>query len=239
MIRGVLFDLDNTLVDFLRMKRLASAEAARAMVAAGADFPFDADEAGTRLFEHYLEHGIESDDAFETFLSKHNRARLSYGLNVQDRVLAAGVQTYLRAKDLFLTPYPGVRRTLVDLTRKGMRMGVVTDAPRLKGWMRLNQLGLAEFFEVVVTFEDTSRRKPDPAPFQKAVDALQLKPYEILFVGDWPERDVAGAKAVGLKTAFARYGRPDLQGDHGADWDLHNLADLPAQIDAHKREASA
>lgn len=214
------------------MKRLASAEAARAMVAAGADFPFDVDEAGRRLFDHYVEHGIESDDAFLTFLAKHNRARLAYGLSIQDKVLAAGIQTYLRAKELFLTPYPGVRRTLVGLARRQMRMGVVTDAPRLKGWQRLTQLGLAEFFDVVVTFDDTNNRKPDPAPFKAAVEALGLKPFEVLFVGDWPERDIQGARAMGLKTAFARYGRPGHAEPHGADVELADLSDILDRIDS-------
>lgn len=234
MIRAVLFDLDNTLVDFLRMKRLASGEAARAMVAAGADFPFGPDEAGERLYAHYLDHGIESDDAFTTFLAAHNRARLAYGQNVHDRILAAGVQTYVRAKELFLQPYPGVRRTLVELVRRGLRLGVVTDAPRLKGWMRLQHLGLAEFFDVVVAFDDTSQRKPDPAPFRAAIDVLGLKPLEVLFVGDWPERDVAGAKAVGLRTCFARYGRPRHDGGHGADFEIDRIEALLDHVAAAK-----
>lgn len=232
MIRGVLFDLDNTLVDFLRMKRMASAEAARAMVAAGARFEFDEGEAGHRLYEHYLEHGIESDDAFQRFLESHNQARLAYGQHVQDKVLAAGIHTYLRAKDLFLTPYAGVRRTLVELVRRQLRLGVVTDAPRLKGWQRLVQLGLADFFEVVVTVDDAGGRKPDPAPFKAAVDALGLKPSEVLFVGDWPERDIAGAKAVGLHTAFARYGRPHQDGTHGADVELESIGEVLSVLDA-------
>jgi len=239
LIRGVLFDLDNTLVDFLRMKRQASAEAARAMIAAGAEFPFTDAEAGERLFDHYLEHGIESDDAFVTFLAKHNRARLSYGLSVQDRILAAGIQTYLRAKDLFLTPYPGVRRTLVDLARRQMRMGVVTDAPRLKGWQRLTQLAIAEFFDAVVTFDDTRNHKPDPAPFRAAVEALGLKPGEILFVGDWPERDVQGARAVGLRTVFARYGRPLHAEPHGADAEIQSIDGLLEVLDRWEQKVSA
>jgi putative hydrolase of the HAD superfamily len=226
MIRGVLFDLDNTLIDFLRMKRLASQEAARAMIAAGADFGWSEDETGQRLFDHYVEHGIESDDAFESFLKTHNRARLAYGQNLHDKVLAAGIQTYLRAKDLFLNPYPGVPKTLVELVRRGLRLGVVTDAPRLKGWQRLAQVGLADFFDVVVAFEDTGARKPDPAPFRAAVEALGLRPHEVLFVGDWPERDIAGAQAVGLRTAFARYGRIHHDGAHGADHEIVAIGDV-------------
>ncbi|HLE47379.1 MAG TPA: HAD-IA family hydrolase [Candidatus Thermoplasmatota archaeon] len=226
MIKGVLFDLDNTLVDFIRMKRLASEEAARAMMGAGADFGTDATTAGQRLFEHYLDHGIESDDAFLSFLQKHNQARLSQGMAKQEAVLAAGIQAYLRAKDVLLTPYPGVRRALVELTRRGFRLGVVTDAPRLKGWQRLQALGIAEFFDVVITFSDSNARKPDGRPFLMAIEALGLRPFEVLMVGDWVEKDVQGAKDAGLKTAWAQYGGRPTNGDHGADATLQSITEL-------------
>lgn len=235
MIRGVLFDLDNTLIDFLRMKRMASHEAARAMIEAGADFGVDADPAGDLLYQHYLEHGIESDDAFASFLAKHNRARLAYGQSRNEKMLASGVQTYLRAKELFLTPYPAVRKALVDLTRRQLRLGVLTDAPRLKAWQRLVAVGLAEFFDVVVTSEDTSARKPSAAAFRAAVEALDLKPYEILMIGDWPERDIVGAKELGLKTAFAAYGGRTVDGDHGADAVLNSMDELIPLLEEWKQ----
>ena len=63
MIKAVIFDIDNTLIDFMSMKRAASMAAANAMIEAGLqDAPEDLSE---RLFTFYLEHGIESDDAFE------------------------------------------------------------------------------------------------------------------------------------------------------------------------------
>ena len=35
---------------------------------------------------------------------------------------------------------------------------------------------------------------------------LDVKPEECLFVGDWPERDIEGAAAVGMRTCWAKYG---------------------------------
>lgn len=231
MIRGVLFDLDNTLVDFLRMKRLASEEAARAMMGAGAEFGMPEAEAGRALYEHYLAHGIESDDAFQSFLERYNQAKLAFGLHKQDRILAAGIQAYLRAKDVLLSPYPGARRTLVELVRRGLRMGVVTDAPRLKGWQRLQTLGIADFFDAVIAYEDSGEKKPHGLPFKMAVEALGLKPYEVLMVGDWPEKDVKGAREAGLKTAWAAYGGRTSEGGHGADAVIHSPPELLTVLD--------
>ena len=45
-------------------------------------------------------------------------------------------------------------------------------------------------------------------------------------VGDWPERDVVGAKKIGMKTAFARYGDTFGTVNSGADWDLDNIFQL-------------
>jgi putative hydrolase of the HAD superfamily len=227
VIRGVLFDLDNTLTDFMRMKRLASMEAARAMAAAGADFGTDPETAGQDLFTHYLEHGIESDDAFLRFLEKRNTSTLAWGQSRRDRILAAGIEAYMQAKAVFLQPYPGVRRTLVELTRRQVRLGVLTDAPRLKAWQRLTHLGLAEFFDVVVTSDDTGLQKPHPVPFKTAVEALGLKPYEVLMVGDWAAKDIVGAREYGLKTALAVYGAHDPDGPTlEPDFMVHEVGDV-------------
>ncbi|MHB8633767.1 MAG: HAD family hydrolase [Thermoplasmatota archaeon] len=205
--KAVLFDLDNTLVDFLGMKRVASDAAARGMVTAGAHFPFSASEAGDILFGEYLE-DIEGNDVFERFVRRHHQVQIGLSQNAVDRITAAAVNGYLRAKLLHTAPYQGVRQALVDLVRLGLRLGVVSDAPRFKAYQRLEAAGLLEFFDVVVTLSDHGERKPAERPFRAALEMLGLAPHEVLFVGDWPEKDMQGARAVGMATAWARYGRP-------------------------------
>lgn len=210
-LKAVLFDLDNTLVDFLRMKRVASDAAARAMLGAGASFAWPESEVGDRLLAAYME-DIEGDKVFETFLRAHHQQRLGLSQHAIDRITAAAVNAYLKAKLLHTEPYPGVRRTLLELTRLGLRLGVVTDAPRFKAYQRLEAAGLSDFFTVVVSVTDHGQRKPSALPFRHALDALGLLPHQVLFVGDWPERDIAGAGGLGMPTAWARYGRPSHDG---------------------------
>ncbi len=206
-LRGVLWDLDNTLIDFMGMKRAASDAAARAMIGAGADFSFSAAEAGDILFGRYKD-DIEGDTVFEDFLREHHRQKLRLDQHAVDRMTAAAVNAYLEAKRTRMQPYPGIRRTLVELTRRGLRMGVITDAPRFKAYQRLDAAGLTDFFDFVVTTTDHGKVKPDPKPFQVAMELLGFKPQECLMVGDWPERDLAGGQAVGMMTGWARWGRP-------------------------------
>lgn len=224
-LRAVLFDLDNTLVDFLRLKRVGADAAARAMVNAGADFAFSPDEAGSILFGAYME-DIEGNTVFESFVRTHHRQRLGLAQHHVDRIAAAAVNAYLRAKLLHTEPYKGVRRTLVELTRLGLRLGVVTDAPRFKAYQRLEAAGLAEFFEFVVSVSDHGERKPAARPFRTALELLGLAPHEVLFVGDWPEKDMHGARDVGMATAWARYGRPMHGEPVAADHTLEAVEEL-------------
>jgi len=99
LIKAVLFDLDNTLLDFSEMKHMAVNMAIRAMIDQGLDM--DPDEAFRSIFETYYEVGIESDNAFSEFLKRR------FG-QVDERILAAGVNAYLRTKPSFLEPYPNV-----------------------------------------------------------------------------------------------------------------------------------
>ena len=59
-----------------------------------------------------------------------------------------------------------------------------------------------------------------------ALDKLNIKSSEGLMIGDWPERDVVGAKQIGMKTIFARYGDTFGTVDSGADWDIDDIYDI-------------
>ena len=198
--KAILFDLDNTMLDFMGMKREASRKAAEAMIKAGLEG--EAEELSRKLFDFYLEYGIESDDAFEKYLVRE------FG-EAHPRILAAAINAYLKEKYLHLKPYPGVPETLRELKDRGYKLGLVSDGLRLKAWMRLNETKLDKYFDVVVTHEDTGKMKPNPEPFTKACKKLNVKPEECLFIGDWPERDIEGAKAVGMKTCLAKYGKKE------------------------------
>ena len=117
------------------------------------------------------------------------------------------------------------------MTRRGLKLAVVSDAPRLQAWTRLAHLQLHQFFDTIVAFEDTGERKPSPKPFERAIDVLGIAPSEAIMVGDWPERDVVGAAKVGIKTAFARYGDTFGTVHSGADYDLNDIYELVAIVD--------
>jgi len=215
--KAVLFDLDNTLIDFMRMKHTSCEAAVSAMVDSG--LPMGKKEAYKKLFEFYDQHGIEYQQIFQKFLE---------GVmgGVDYRILASGITAYRRVQIGVLEPYPHVRSTLIKLKECGVKLGIVSDAPRLKAWLRLSEMRLADFFDVVVALDDTGKRKPNRMPFEAAVKKIGVRPGEILFVGDNPERDILGARRAGMKTALAKYGQIFEGRGIMADYTLGDIADL-------------
>ena len=199
MLKAILFDLDNTLLDFSGFKRESALAAAKAMKQAGIN---DSQEnLYKKIFKIYESKGIEYQNTFEDLL-------LAYGLepDLHEHAKQAAIIAYQKKKYALIKPRLGVIRTLNALKNHYYKLGIVTDAPRDKAWQRLILAGLNHYFDPVVTFTDTGEHKPSAKPFKRALSLLKLKPDEVLFVGDNYDRDIVGAKNAGLKTCLAKYG---------------------------------
>lgn len=217
MITAVVFDLDNTLVDFMAMKRQAVDAAARAMIDAGLNLT--AEEVRGRIDAIYKERGIEFQNVFDQLL---------YDIfnKVDYKILSAGIIAYRRAREAALVPYPHVYMTFTELLKRGLRLGVVSDAPAREAWLRLCYLNFHHIVHSVVTFDDTGVRKPQEAPFRKVLQLLEVSPSEALMVGDWAERDMIGAANIGMKTVFARYGDTFGTLETHADYEINDIKEL-------------
>ena len=216
-IKGVIFDLDNTLLDFMKMKEVAVKSAIRGMIEAGLEI--DEEKSFKDIISIYEKFGWENQKVFDVFLNK------SIGY-VDNKFLAAGIVAYRRAREANLLAYPNVNRTLVNLTKLGIKLAVVSDAPSREAWMRIYYLNLYHFFDAVITFDDSGERKPSSIPFEMALKKLKLKSQDSLMIGDWPDRDVVGAKQIGMRTAFAVYGDTFGTKHSGADWDIQDISEI-------------
>jgi putative hydrolase of the HAD superfamily len=224
MIRAVIFDLDNTLVDFMSMKRQAVSAAIHSMIDAG--LLLTPAEAQERIDEIYKEKGIEFQSVFDQLL-------YDVFQKVDYKILSAGVIAYRRAREAALVPYPHVNMTLLALLKKGIKLAVVSDAPSREAWLRLVYLNLHHVFDHVITFDDTGERKPSAAPFMRALKLMNVEAAETIMVGDWPERDVVGAAQLGMVTVFARYG--DTFGTVHSHAD-HDIDDISALLEVIEKE---
>ena len=230
MIHAIVFDLDNTLVDFMKMKAAAVDAAIEGMYDAGLSLPRD--EVRKKIDAIYQSQGLEYQRVFDELL----QSELG---RIDPKILASGIVAYRRGRGSALVLYPHVQMTLLELAKRGIRLGVVSDAPEAQVWLRLCDLGLQHTFDAVVTFDDTRERKPSPAPFREVLKRLNVTPEHSLMIGDWAERDVVGGKSLGMKTVFARYGDTFDTQASGADYDVDDVLELVAIVDALNGVVSA
>jgi putative hydrolase of the HAD superfamily len=186
------------------------------------------EEVQERIDAIYKERGIEFQNVFDQLL-------YDVFQKVDYKILSAGIIAYRRAREAALVPYPHVNITLVELVKRGLRLAVVSDAPGREAWLRLCYLNFHHIFDYVVTFEDTGERKPSPAPFRKALECLSIEPREAIMVGDWAERDMVGAAAVGMITVFARYGDTFGTVETNANYEINDISELLAIVDTENQ----
>jgi putative hydrolase of the HAD superfamily len=185
MIRAVLFDLDDTL--YAQEAWLAGAWEAVAGAAASHGVP------GPALASALA--GIAAEGSDRGRIIDRALERVGWpGVPVEPLVEA--FRSHAPAR---LPTYPGVPAALAAL-RTRASIGLVTDGEPAVQRAKLAALALGDAFDVVVLSDELGRRyrKPHPAPFRAALAALGVDPSAALFVGDRPDKDVAGAAAAGM-----------------------------------------
>jgi putative hydrolase of the HAD superfamily len=124
-----------------------------------------------------------------------------------------------------LRPMEGAR-PLLDALSGRFRLGIVTDGQPDYVLPELDITGLAPYFPVVVISGAAGYRKPDARLFREAARRLDVAPEETLFVGVDTGRDIAGARAAGMRSVLVltpygskdiALGEPDDVADHLAD----------------------
>lgn len=215
-VKAIIFDLDNTLIDFMKMKTQATEAAIEAMIDAGLKIK---KEEGIRIINKlYKKYGIEYQKIFDKFLKEVSG-------KVDKKILASGVVAYRKIKEGYVEPYPNVIPTLIELIRRGYTLCIISDAPSFQAWSRLAGMKLQHFFDFVIAFEETKVKKPHELPFKLALKKLNLKPEEIMMVGDDPKRDIKGAKKLGMVTVLAKYGQV-FKGRVKADFEIEDISEL-------------
>jgi putative hydrolase of the HAD superfamily len=123
------------------------------------------------------------------------------------------------------TAFPDAAPALAALASQGRRLAVVSNwdvsLPPV-----LVRLGLASQFEVIVHSAGAGAAKPDPRPFQIALDRLSLSPAECVHVGDDPVNDGEGATAAGLRAILV-----DRAGEGGPGRRVRSLGEVPAMLE--------
>ncbi len=225
MIKAIIFDIDNTIIDFLEMKEKSLGPAVEAMIDAG--LKMSKEDALAKIYKLYTKYGMEYKLIFQEFLN--SVGQFNY------KILSAGIIGYRSRREV--KPYPGMISVLEGLKERGLKLAIVSDAPNLKAWTRLTYMGIQDMFDVVVAFDDTKYAKPSSLPFEKALSELGVERSEVFMIGDMPDKDVVGAKNMGFVSCFARYGNKHVEkGTSGADYEAEkpeDILDFVGAINSH------
>ena len=120
-----------------------------------------------------------------------------------------------------LEVYPDVIETLVQLRKRDIKTGIITNAFERDLKRILSQLKLNDYFDIVVGTDTCKKIKPDKRIFLYTVGRLGIKPDEALFVGDSLEKDFEGAKNSGLAALLI-----DRENKFKISGSIQNLADV-------------
>ena len=128
--------------------------------------------------------------------------------------------------------FDGVLETLEALRSRGVRLAAVTNRSHGAAVLaaELAHHGIDGAFEAVVVAADIGWRKPHPAMVEHALDALGVASERAVMVGDRADRDVEGARAVGVTSVLMRHpGMPasPIAGPHQQpDYEVESMAEL-------------
>ena len=107
--------------------------------------------------------------------------------------------------------YPGIREGLEWLKAQGYPLGCVTNKAAQFTEPLLRDLGVADYFAIVISGDTLPKKKPDPAPLLHAAEFFGVAPEQSLMVGD-SVSDVKAARAAGFRIVCMSYGY-----NHGQD----------------------
>jgi putative hydrolase of the HAD superfamily len=208
VIRAILFDLDDTLVDRQACVRHCIAD----------------------QFERFTgQLGAISKTAFvELFLKLDQRGYIErpavYGAMARELGFSPALadpltEDYFATYARFPVGVPHLIETLTDLRGGAFKMAIVTNGrPALQGPI-IQSLGIGDYFHSIVISKVEGFAKPDSRIFQLTLDRLGVAAQHAVFVGNHPVEDIQGAQQAGLRTIWKRddFFGPCPHADHVID----------------------
>lgn len=124
-------------------------------------------------------------------------------------------------------------RAALDYARDRFDVGLLTQGLRDDQTAKLDQLGIRDAFDTIVFCGPGTgvAPKPEPEPFQQALEGLDAAPEAAIYVGDSLGGDVAGAHAVGMQSVWIEGENPPEVPDPEPTYRLDSMAALPAVLD--------
>ena len=210
MLKAVIFDLDQTLLDrTATFKLFLENQYSRFHGELGA---LSIGDYVTCVQSHDDNGYVPKDEVYARVCS-------TWPLNLKESLFTDFIENYGQEPVLFA----GVTAVLETLSEKH-KLGLITNG-RTKGQSaKLDKANLRKYFSAVSISEEVGVKKPNPAIFKHCLRHLDVSPAQAVYVGDHPEKDVLAAQQIGLKGIWVRnqhYSAPET-----ADGIIDELSEL-------------
>jgi putative hydrolase of the HAD superfamily len=215
VIRGVLFDLDGTLID------TATAERGRWTAVRGLieqRLPeVDIEDFERRYRDHTRANRAMSVDTGNRTYLDYQRHRLRTVLEPWAQPSDELIDEYARTSNEMMglvRPLPGASELLAELRRRGLAVGLLTNGPSTHQRMKLDASGLTAAIDAIAVSAELGVAKPDAEAFRRAAAMIGYDISEVAMVGDTPDTDIVGAvnAGAGLTIWFRRRDEPQPDG---------------------------
>ncbi len=213
MVKGLIFDLDNTLYDedlyFLEIFKVFSEKY-------NLDF-----EKIRSAFTH--EFRLKSKDIFTDILKS---------INFYDSKFQAELFYLYNTINIHLPLYDDAKEILKFARKKKLKIAIITNGVLTAQKNKIRCLGIDKFVDSIVYAREYGKdfEKPHEKPYKKCLYDLGLDSQSVLFIGDDPLTDIFGASTCGMRTVFIRRGYLKNEA-HSANYEIDNLLELTAIVE--------
>ena len=236
MLKGIIFDLNGTLIDILTDEWSDDIYRTTAFFLGYSGVMITPEALREKYFILNREQRRRSVEAYPEFdavkifhdiiLANQRMTEIDAG-----KLAVAAAQVYRAATLRKLQLYPGVKEVLREL-KHTFKLAALSDGQSAWALPELRMAGLDEFFAQATVSGDLGFRKPDRRMFDLALAELDLPPEEVIFVGNDMFRDIYGGNCAGLKTVFFRSNQGDWETKRTPpDYIIYNFYELPDAID--------
>ena len=214
-LRGIVFDMDGVLIDSHPAHRLAWKSFLQSLGKEISDDELD-----------FILDGRKREEILKHFLGELAAEQIAAYGKQKDKLLD-------RHRDA-MQPIPGVIEFLDQLWEASIPTAMATSASRRRACGTLEELGLARYFPTIVTGDDVTTGKPDPAIYQLAAKRMQEAPECLVAVED-AASGVKSARAAGMRClGIATAQRSALLRAAGADPVIPNFRSFSfSQLEAY------
>lgn len=147
-----------------------------------------------------------------------------------ETILDDYLQYQLKAMEHSLTLFPKVQETLKTLKESNKKLAIVTSRKRYSLDVFLKTTGIHDYFDALVTPEDTELHKPNPEPALKAIELLGASKPATVFIGD-AKWDVCSGNSAGVDTVFVNWSHTTAgELPEAPTWTIDTMSQLTAPL---------